>query len=153
MVDQDQDLVDVDVYDDGAGGFPEYDWNSAPKDLLFTRRQLRAAGLSPGGHGPVAQLRCRRCSYRPLTKCTHLAWLYDVGLAKPKRTATLAQEWALDRAMAARQTCPVPTCRRRYTFCLPLKTLGSCLECHDGTPADPRTYHAPTAPVIHRLAA
>ncbi|MCX5338476.1 hypothetical protein OG315_00005, partial [Streptomyces atratus] len=77
----------------------------------------------------------------------------DVGLAKPKRTATLAQEWALDRAMAARQTCPVPTCRRRYTFCLPLKTLGSCLECHDGTPADPRTYHAPTAPVIHRLAA
>lgn len=28
-------------------------------------------------------------------------------------------------------------------MCLPLKTLGSCLECHDGTPANPATYIAP----------
>jgi hypothetical protein len=26
---QDEDLVDVDPYDDGTGGFPEYDWDSA----------------------------------------------------------------------------------------------------------------------------
>ncbi|MDT0347535.1 hypothetical protein [Streptomyces litchfieldiae] len=40
---------------------------------------------------------------------------------------TLAQEWALDRAMAARQTCPL--CHVRYPHCLPLKTLGSCWNC------------------------
>ncbi|MFI9311361.1 RRQRL motif-containing zinc-binding protein [Streptomyces triculaminicus] len=147
---QDHDLVDADVYDDGKPRFPEFDWHNSPK-ILLTRRQLRAAGLSPGGHGPVAQLRCRRCSYRPRTTCTHLAWLYRADLARPKRTATLAQEGALDRAMAARQTCP--TCSRRYVFCLPLKTIGSCLECHDGTPADPNSYAAPPAPVIRRLAA
>jgi hypothetical protein len=38
---------------------------------------------------------------------------------------------ALDRAMAARQTCPV--CRQRYSHCLPLKTLGSCAPCADLT--------------------
>ncbi|MFJ3594551.1 hypothetical protein ACIQUY_34745 [Streptomyces sp. NPDC090231] len=69
-------------------------------------------------------MRCRRCSYRPLTECTHLAWLYDVALAKPKRTATLAQEWALDRAMAARQTCPVPACRPRQLPGMPRRNPG-----------------------------
>ncbi|MEV0604548.1 RRQRL motif-containing zinc-binding protein [Streptomyces sp. NPDC050315] len=143
-----EDLVDVDVHDEGTLTFPEFDWHSAPKNLL-TRRQLRSAGLSPGGHDPVAQLRCRRCSYRPRTACTHLAWLYRADLAKPKRTPTLAQEWALDRAMAARQTCP--RCLRRYMFCLPLKTLGCCLECHDGTTA-PHTYYLPD-PAAQQLAA
>lgn len=52
--------------------------------------------------------------------------------------------------MAARQTCPGP-CGCRYEFCLPLKKLGNCLECHDGTPADPKTYIAP--PAKHLLAA
>ncbi|MFF0509136.1 hypothetical protein ACFYUH_36900, partial [Streptomyces fimicarius] len=33
---------------------------------------------------------------------------------------------------------------------VPLRTIGSCLECHDGTPADPTTY---IAPAEHRLAA
>ncbi|MEV3958429.1 hypothetical protein [Streptomyces albogriseolus] len=50
---------------------------------------------------------------------------------------------ALDKAMAARTTCP--KCRRRYHHVLPLRTLGSCLECHDGTPADPATYITPPA--------
>jgi hypothetical protein len=72
-------------------------------------------------------------------------------LARPKRVPTLAQEWSLDRAMAARQTCPRPTCGRRYTYCLPLRTLGCCLECHDGTPADRTTYTLP--PATHQLAA
>lgn len=51
--------------------------------------------------------------------------------------------------MAARQTYLL--CMRRYFACLPLKTLGSCLECHDGTPADPSSYIAP--PATHQLAA
>ncbi|PAM99601.1 hypothetical protein CJI59_22140 [Streptomyces sp. Alain-F2R5] len=62
---------------------------------------------------------------------------------------TLAREAALDAAMAARTTCPV--CRRRYHYVLPLRTLGSCLECWDGTPADPSTYIAPRP--THQLAA
>ncbi|MGV9565789.1 hypothetical protein [Streptomyces sp. NPDC003480] len=66
-----------------------------------------------------------------------------------KRKPTLAQELALDKAMAARQTYLL--CMRRYFACLPLKTLGSCLECHDGTPADPSSYIAP--PATHQLAA
>lgn len=148
MTGQCEELVDVTPYDDGTGQLPQYDWHAAPKHLA-TRRQLRAAGLRPGGHDPVAQLTCRRCTYRPRTQCTHLAWLYSRALALPQLEMTLAKEQALDRAMAARQTCP--TCRRRYHFCLPLKTLGSCLECHDGTPADPATYVAP--PATHHLAA
>jgi hypothetical protein len=54
-----------------------------------------------------------------------MAWLYSIELAVPKRIPTLAQEAALDKAMARRQTCP--KCRRRYFRCLPLKTLGMCL--------------------------
>ncbi|OKJ48592.1 hypothetical protein AMK27_38055 [Streptomyces sp. CB02009] len=62
---------------------------------------------------------------------------------------TLAKEAALDAAMAARQSCC--TCRRRYFHCIPLQTLGACLECYDGRPADPASYTAPPAP--HLLAA
>ncbi|GHB68018.1 hypothetical protein GCM10010377_68670 [Streptomyces viridiviolaceus] len=132
-----EDLVDVDLYDDGS--FPQFRFGQAPAGLA-TRRQLRAMGLSPGGQEPAAQLIWRRGQ--------RMAWLYRIDLAKPKRVPTLAQERALDRAMAARQSCPV--CRRRYRYCLPLKTLGSCLECHDGTPADPCDY---TTSPDHTLAA
>ncbi|MFL4910912.1 RRQRL motif-containing zinc-binding protein [Streptomyces sp. MMS24-I2-30] len=124
----------------GAQGLPEFDRGACP-DHLVTRRQLRDRDVSPG-HEPVAILRCARCRYTPQWSCTHRsrAWLYDLDLARPKRVPTLAQEEALDRAMAARQTCP--KCRRRYHFCLPLKSLGTCLECYDGTPAAPSTYTA-----------
>ncbi|MGY4983782.1 RRQRL motif-containing zinc-binding protein [Streptomyces sp. 900105755] len=134
----------------GVQGLPEYDRGACPDNLL-TRRQLRDRALAKGGHDPVGILRCARCRYTPQWSCTHpqRGYLYDVHQAVPKRVPTLAQEWALDRAMAARQTCP--RCRRRYQFCLPLKTIGSCLECHDGTPADPTTYTLPAA--AHRLAA
>lgn len=137
----------------GASGLQEYDRGTVP-DGMVTRRQLRDMNRSPGGHGPVAILRCKACSYTPQWSCTHptRAFLRSVDLAKPKRVPTLAQEWALDRAMAARQTCPGP-CGRRYEFCLPLKKIGTCLECHDGTPADPTTYTTPPAPAAHRLAA
>jgi hypothetical protein len=127
------DLVDVDLYDDGS--FPEYSFKQAPKGLA-TRRQLREMGLRPGGQEPVAQLTWRGGK--------RFAWLYRIDLAKPVRPMTLAQEWALDRAMAARQTCP--ECGRRYFHCLRLRTVGSCEECFDGTPADPGSYIPPASP-------
>ncbi len=136
---------DIDLYGDGDV-FPTYGYlkvpgaaeirkaargeGPVPATGLATRRQLRAMGLCPGGHEPVAQMVWRTGK--------RMAWLYSLELAKPKRVPTLAQEAALDKAMARRQTCP--KCRRRYFRCLPLKTLGMCLECHDGTPADPADY-------------
>ena len=138
----DQDLVDVDPHNRGDGSLPVFRWTQAGRQELATRRQLRAMGLRPGGQEPVARIECR--------SGRRFAWLYRIDRALPKRIPTLAQERALDRAMAARQTCPGP-CGRRYTHCLPLKTLGTCLECYDGTPADPTSYTAP--PAEHRLAA
>lgn len=141
-------LVDVDVHDDGTDRFPEYDWNTAPKDLLATRRQLRARGLRQGGHGPVALLRCKKCT--GLTRvCTRPALLYSIELALPVRPMTPARELALDKAMAARQTCK--PCGRRFFTCLSTK-LGVCLECHDGTPIDPATVMLWPA-ATHQLAA
>ncbi|GAB2606829.1 hypothetical protein GCM10027168_44590 [Streptomyces capparidis] len=133
---------DLDPSGERHGGLPTYPWRAAPADEgLATRRQLRAMGLRPGGQEPAAQIVCRRGKRR--------AYLYRIADALPVRPMTLAKEEALDRAMAARQTCP--KCGRRYIHCIPLKTLGMCLECHDGTPADPRTYTPPAAG--HRLAA
>jgi len=131
---------------------PEYDRTAVPEGLV-TRRQLRDMGLSPGDNeGPVAILRCKCCSYRPQWSCLHptRGFLLRVDLAKPKRTPTLAQEEALDQAMAARQTCG--DCGRRFYFCLS-KKLGRCLECFDGTPVDPSSYFASPAPAARRLAA
>ncbi|MER5995847.1 RRQRL motif-containing zinc-binding protein [Streptomyces viridosporus] len=121
MADQTEELVDVDLYDDGS--FPDFGRNQAPGAVavfaavrgkgpvpqtgLATRRQLRAMHLSPGGHEPVGRLVLRSGRW---------AWLYRIDLAVPKRTPTLAQERALDRAMAARSTCP--KCQRRYHYCL-----------------------------------
>ncbi|MET9686787.1 RRQRL motif-containing zinc-binding protein [Streptomyces coeruleorubidus] len=68
------------------------------------------------------------------------AWHYSVDLARPKRTPTLAQERALDQTMAARQTCP--RCRRRYYFCLPLRTLGCCLLRTTGHVVQETGHHA-----------
>jgi hypothetical protein len=112
---------DYDPTGERHGGIPTYPWRWAP-DGLKTRRQLRAMGLRPGGHDPVAQIVCRRGK--------RFAWLYDLALAVPKLPMTPAKQAALDRAMAARQTCP--DCGRRYEACLPLKTLGSCWFCAEG---------------------
>ncbi|WP_373297100.1 RRQRL motif-containing zinc-binding protein, partial [Streptomyces parvulus] len=101
--------------------------------------------LRPAGQDPAAILRCKACATRPARTCTRPAYLYRVDLAQPVRPMTLAMEAALDAAMAARSTCP--RCRRRYHYVLPLRTLGCCLECFDGTPADPATYlPAPSPP-------
>jgi hypothetical protein len=137
---EDVDVVDVDLYDPGDGSIPVFRWKQAGH-ALATRRQLREMGLRPGSQSPVARIECRGGQ--------RFAWLYRIDLAKPKLPMTLAKELALDKAMAARQTCP--KCGRRYHHVLPMKTLGSCLECHDGTPADPSSYV--TSAAAHRLAA
>jgi hypothetical protein len=54
MVCRDEDLADVDLYDDGT--FPSFRWKQAPKGLA-TRRQLRAWAC-----GLVATTRSRRSS-------------------------------------------------------------------------------------------
>ncbi|MFF0509168.1 RRQRL motif-containing zinc-binding protein [Streptomyces fimicarius] len=100
-----------------TAGLPEFDRSVCPPHLV-TRRQLRELGLRPGGHDPVAVLRCRSCAYRPGQACIHptRAWLWDTTTALPKIPMTLDKERALDAAMAARSTCPA--CRRRYHYCL-----------------------------------
>ncbi|WP_455753263.1 RRQRL motif-containing zinc-binding protein [Streptomyces coeruleorubidus] len=94
-------------------------------------------------------------TYRPRWAYIHptRAWLYSVHLARPKRTPTLAQERALDHAMAARQTCS--RCRRRYYFCLPLRTLGCCLLRTTGhvpmpCPASLRSWERTAARRLHK---
>ncbi|MFI1532347.1 RRQRL motif-containing zinc-binding protein [Streptomyces griseus] len=132
---------------------PEFDRGSVPEGLV-TRRALREMGLSPGDNqGPVAILRCRLCATRPNWSCRHptRGFLLRVDLARPKRIPTLAQELALDCAVAARSTCP--KCARRYYYCLPLRTLGSCDACAQGYEPTPDTYMASTPPVACRLAA
>ncbi|MFC9734288.1 RRQRL motif-containing zinc-binding protein [Streptomyces roseolus] len=116
MADQNQDLGDVDPHDRGDGSLPVFRWRQAGPGLA-TRRQLREMGLRPGGQEPVARIECRGGR--------RFAWLYRIDRAVPKQPMTLAKESALDKAMAARQTCP--TYRRRYFHCIPLKTLGACL--------------------------
>jgi hypothetical protein len=79
-----------------ADGVPTFRYRSAPAGLA-TRRQLRAAGLCPGGQDWVAQLRWRRGR--------RWARLYRLDLAAPKRVPTPAQLAALKRANTARRTC------------------------------------------------
>ncbi|MCX5278172.1 hypothetical protein OHB27_42325 [Streptomyces virginiae] len=117
------------MYATASGTVPVYRWRQAPTGLA-TRRQLRERRLRPGGQDPVAVIECRGG--------TRKAWLYEIDRALPIRPMTFAKEVALDKAMAKRQTCP--SCGRRYYHCLPLKSLGSCLECYDGTPAASNSY-------------
>ncbi|MER6826564.1 RRQRL motif-containing zinc-binding protein [Streptosporangium sp. NPDC000563] len=104
---------------------PTYPWRLAPAHLL-TRRQLTAAGLRPGGQGVQAQIMW--ASRRHGAPGVRVAYLYDVRFALPKRTATPAQLVALDKANAARRTCPV--CGRDAGYVLP-RHLGTCLDCAD----------------------
>ncbi len=111
-------------FHDPAGerfGIPTYAWRMAPEGLL-TRRQLAARGLRPGGQEVKAQILWRRRGG------IGVAYLYAVELAKPKRTPSAAQLAALDRALAARRTCP--SCRKDVGYVLP-RHLGVCLACAD----------------------
>ncbi|WP_409074233.1 RRQRL motif-containing zinc-binding protein [Micromonospora chalcea] len=105
---------------DGARyGIPTYWWRGAPPGYA-TRRQLRTAGLRPGGQPIAAQVLWRGVGG------TRTAYLYRVDLARPKRTATPAQRRAIAAALTARRTCP--TCRQVRDYYIP-RSLGECLAC------------------------
>lgn len=98
-------------------GLPTWAWRCAPKGLV-TRRQMRAAGLAPGGAYPVAQIVCRRGRIRAL--------LFHPDDLSPKRTASAAQLAAVGKALAARRWCP--DCRADVGYCVPT-SLGRCIDC------------------------
>ncbi|MCX5271836.1 RRQRL motif-containing zinc-binding protein [Streptomyces virginiae] len=101
-------------------GLPTFPWRLAP-DGLATRRQLRALGLRPGGQEIAGQV-LRPCRRRdPLA-----AFLYRVDRALPVRPMTPAKAAALDRANAARRTCP--NCRTDAGYVIPA-SLGMCTPC------------------------
>jgi hypothetical protein len=114
--------IRVEFYDpDGTRyGFPTFPYHRAPEGLA-TVRQLRAAGLRPGGHDPVAQIYWRHRKQR------RVAYLYRTDLAAPKRTATPAQRAAIGKALRARRTCPA--CRQVKPYYIP-RRYGECLTCH-----------------------
>ncbi|MFF8728872.1 RRQRL motif-containing zinc-binding protein [Streptomyces sp. NPDC015171] len=103
------------------GALPVYRWRLAPEGLA-TLRQLRAAGLRPGGQDVVAQLeRPRRKGRPPL-----VAYLYRIDQARPVRPMTPAKRAALAKANRARRTCP--ECRRDAGYVIPA-ALGMCTPC------------------------
>lgn len=118
-------------FDDPTGaryGLPTYNRRSAPAGLA-TRRQLRAAGLAPGGHDPVALIGWVQWGRDVFAN------LYALELAVPKRTPSPAQLEAIAKALAARRTCPI--CLRDVGYCLPKsgRWAGQCVEDDCATPA------------------
>jgi hypothetical protein len=96
---------------------PVYRYHLAPEGLM-TRRQLRRAGLRPGGQDPVGEIRWRR-GHR-------FALLYDVDQALPVRPMTPGRARALAAAMLARRTCPACRTDRGYVIST---SLGTCWPC------------------------
>lgn len=109
-------------------GLPVIPWGRADRDLVATRRQLRAAGLRPGGADPVAALRFEHARI-PGRRVEH-APLYLIEQAKPKRTATPAQRAAIDKALTARRTCQ--ECGAEQDRCVST-TSRMCVPCEDRT--------------------
>ena len=100
-----------------VAGLPAWSYRGAPRGLV-TRRQMRAAGLAPGGADPVGMVVWRRGR--------RWAHLWDRADLRPSRPASAAQLAALDKAMAARRWCP----RGRHDagYCVPT-SLGMCVDC------------------------
>ncbi len=98
---------------------PSWRPRQAPAGLV-TRRQMRAAGLAPGGAVAVGQV----VFHRGRREVRALLWA-RVEL-RPKRVPTPAQVAALGKAMAARRWCL--SCRRDVGYCVPT-SLGVCVDC------------------------
>lgn len=104
-------------------GRPTYGWKMAPGHLK-TKRQLLEMDLRPAQ--PIqAQVLWIRGGKEAV------AYLYDVNKAKPKKLATLAQIFALEKAWAARRTCPLCGLDVGYTI---RTSLGCCTDCYAATP-------------------
>lgn len=110
-------------------GLPTFRFGHGPAGLA-TRRQLREAGLCPGGQDIVAQLVWDRGR--------QWAGLYRLDLAQPKRIPTSGQRRALVSAMAARRRClhcggDAGYCLPRSTrLCWPCEQASSSAETHAG---------------------
>jgi hypothetical protein len=113
--------IAVEFYDPTGSrfGLPTYPYLGAPAGYA-TVRQLRAAGLRPGGQPVVAQILWRHATGR------RSAYLYDQTRALPKRTATSAQRAAIAKALLARRTCR--SCGRIRDYYIP-RRYGECLDC------------------------
>jgi hypothetical protein len=98
-------------------GMPTFPYRFAP-DGMATMRQLRAAGLRPGGQPIAAQILWRGGA--------RVAYLYHLHHALPKRTATEAQWVAIRKALQARRTCV--SCGLVRDYYIP-RRLGECLDC------------------------
>ena len=111
-----------------VAGLPALTWGRAARYPLATRRQLRTMGLRPGGAEPVAVLLFAH--RQPNRRRVEHAWLYLTTTARPKRTATPAQQAAIERALAARRTCH--RCAREQGYYL--STISQlCRGCEDST--------------------
>jgi len=97
---------------------PVYRYRWAPAGLM-TRRQLRAAGLRPGGQDPVAEIRWRRGR--------RVAYLYDPATALPVRPMTPGRARSVNAMLRARRICP--ECRQEQNYCIP-RSLGTCVPCN-----------------------
>lgn len=107
------------VYHDPTGvryGIPTFQWCRAP-DGYATLRQLRAAGLRPGGQPVAAQILWHGVGG------TRAAYLYLLALAKPKRTASAAQLRAVHLALRARRRCT--TCRVVRPYYIPARSASA----------------------------
>ena len=102
-------------------GIPVYRYRLAP-DGLMTRRQLRAAGLRPGGNDPVAEIRWLRGR--------RFALLYDTTRAPSVRPMTTGRWRSHAAMMRARRTCPA--CRTDRGYVIP-RSLGCCWPCANHT--------------------
>jgi hypothetical protein len=104
-------------------GLPLLSWNTAPRHLLATRRQLTSMGLRPNGQEPVAYLYFRfRPAYRQV-----FAELFLISGAAPHRLATPAQHTAIAKANLARRICR--TCGRDSGYVPPLEWGKRCEPC------------------------
>jgi hypothetical protein len=103
-------------------GLPLLSKGLADRTILATYRQLRAMGLRPGGHDPVAVLYFY--SRKGMGKV--YANLYLIARAKPIRPMTPAKWRALAKANLARRLCPECGHDRLYVI---HPTLGKCFTC------------------------
>lgn len=95
---------------------PTYRPRCAPSGLM-TRRQLRAAGLRPGGQHPVGQITW------PGGRFAHL---YEAERALPVRPMTPGRWHAVAAMMIARSTCPRCLVVRDHYYS---RRLGCCGPC------------------------
>ncbi|RLK59935.1 RRQRL motif-containing zinc-binding protein [Actinokineospora cianjurensis] len=99
-------------------GVPTFGFRDAPAGLV-TRRQLRNAGLCPGGQDWVAQLKWRRGR--------SWAALYRLDMAKPSPGATTAQLYSLWKANQVLRTCT--ECGETAPYRLPKFNGRRCWDC------------------------